>query len=161
MLQYIRPYLKTKWIVGIGILLLIVLYVAFGRGSSGSAQTLTVKRADFKREVAISGTVIAAKRVDLGFTQSGRVAHVYVDEGQTVQAGALLADIDNQDLAANVSQRQATLASQQAKLESLKQGTRPEEIALAQADVDSDTQALAQANQALLEAMRDAYSDSD
>jgi HlyD family secretion protein len=161
MISYIRPYLKRKWVITAIVIVAIVLYMIFSPGKSGKIQTMTVVRADFKQQVPISGTVVAAKRVDLGFTQSGRVAHVYVDEGRTVQAGTILADIDSQDLVANIAQRQATLASQQAKLESLKQGTRPEEIALAQADVDSDTQALAQANQALIEAMRDAYATSD
>jgi HlyD family secretion protein len=161
MFASIKPYLKRKWVIAGLVVLAIVLYMLFSPGKNSSVQTLAVTRSDFKQQVAISGTVVAAKRVDLGFTQSGRVAHVYADEGQSVQAGALLADIDNQDLAANIAQRQATLASQQAKLESLKQGTRPEEIALAQADVESDTQALAQANQALLEAMRDAYATAD
>jgi multidrug efflux pump subunit AcrA (membrane-fusion protein) len=161
MLASIKPYLKRKWIITGLVVLAVLLYFVFSPGKNSSIQTLKVTRTDFKQQVSISGTVIAAKRVDLGFTQSGRVAHVYVAAGQSVQAGALLADIDNQDLSASIAQRQATLASQQAKLESLKQGTRPEEIALAQADVESDTQALAQANQALLEAMRDAYATAD
>lgn len=131
------------------------------RPSTGGQQTLVVHPAPFSQQISVSGKVTAAQDVDLGFSQSGRVAHVYAKVGDSVHAGSLLAEIENGDLRAAVLQKQAVVASQQAKLDSLKAGTRPEDIAVAQSTVDGDISALAQADQAVVNTISDAYAKSD
>lgn len=122
---------------------------------------LVVHPKEFVQQVSVSGTVIAAQEAELGFTASGRVAHTYVRVGEAVRAGAVLAEIENGDVRAAVSERLASLASQEAKLASLKAGTRPEELALAHASVESASASLAQAHEAVIQAIRDAYTASD
>ncbi len=142
----------------------VVVAVAwYGLSGSGGTkeQLLTVQPGEFIRQVSVSGKVIAAEDVDLGFSQSGRISRVYVKVGDRVGAGATLAEIENGDLRAAVLQKEAALETQQAKLASLKSGTRPEEIAVAQSTVDSDTAALDQATHALLNAIQSAYNSSD
>lgn len=124
-------------------------------------QTLVVQPTDFAQRVSISGKVVPAKEVDLGFSQSGRISGVYASVGATVVAGKLLAETENGDLHAAVSQKEAVLAQQQAKLLSLQQGTRPESVAVSQASVESAQTSLAQTNQSLLNAISDAYRAAD
>jgi HlyD family secretion protein len=128
-------------------------YFFFGRGPDIGA-TLVVSRGDFREQVSISGTVIAAQDVSLGFAANGRIAGTYVRVGQHVWAGAILAEIENGDLAATLAQKRSALAEAEAKLDSLRAGTRPEEIAVAAA-------AVANAQAALVDAVQGAYTSSD
>lgn len=148
----------------IGIAAVVILgggYFLFFSGTDSTQETIVVTRGDFLQQVSVSGKVTASQNVELGFTQSGRVSHVYAKVGDFVSAGSVLSEIENGDLYAAVLQRQAALDAQQAKLDALKQGTRPEEIAIAESSVESARVSLSQANSALLDALRDAYTTSD
>ena len=126
----------------------------FFRGGAGTDEFLTLEYKPFIQQVSVSGKVVAAKDVDLGFSQSGRITGVYVSVGDRVAQGATLAVIENGDQRATLLQRQAALQNQQAKLAALKAGTRQEEIAVAQSSVERDTQAL-------IDALQDAYRAAD
>ncbi len=160
--QSFLALLKTKG--GIAVSAAVILggaaFIAFSdRGPQ--FETLTVKAEDFIQQVSVSGTVVPAQQVELGFTQSGRIARVSVKVGDRVAAGRVLAEIDSGDLYAQLLQREAALEAQKAKLLSLQQGTRPEEILVAEGNVERDAAALAQANAALADALRDAYIKAD
>src|SRR3989338_8594083 len=135
-------------------------FLLFGKDSSPE-EFLTVTKGDFVQEVSVSGKVVAVQDVDLGFAQGGRVARVYAKVGDVVAAGAALAELENGDLRAAVLQKEAALEAQQAKLTALKQGTRPEEIAVLESSVESAAAALGQADRALLEEIQDAYRSAD
>ncbi|MEI7720172.1 MAG: efflux RND transporter periplasmic adaptor subunit [bacterium] len=153
---------EKKTIVGIGALLCLVLVgVLFFKSGGGTDQTEVVQPGDFLQQVSVSGKVVAAQDVELGFSGGGRVSYVRARVGDTVAAGTVLAEIENGDARATVAQKQAVLASQQAKLESLQNGTRPESLAVAQTAVDGAASALAQANQGVVDAILDAYAKSD
>lgn len=139
---------------GLALLAIAAAWFFFFRGSSTTEELLVVSPGDFKQEVSVSGKVIAAQEVDLGFSQGGRVTRVYVSVGSRVGAGAALAEVENGELRAAVEQRQAALQNQQARLASLKAGTRPEEIAIAESTIARD-------ERALIDAIEDAYSESD
>src|SRR3989344_5127125 len=81
----------------------------FFRQSGPLPQLLVVHPVNFAQQISISGTVQAAEDVDLGFAQSGRVSGVYAKVGNTIRHGALLAQIDNGDVRANLAQKQAAL----------------------------------------------------
>ncbi len=133
----------------------------FASNANAEFQTLTIHPARFAEQVSISGTVIAAQDVDLGFAQSGRVSGVYASVGRHVAAGALLAQTDNGDLRAALAQRQAALKVQGAKLASLRAGTRPEETAVTEVSIESDKAALTQAKTAVVNAIQTVYTQSD
>lgn len=138
----------TSWRYALAALIVVVLggYFFFGKGSSTNA-TLVITPGDFVQQVSVSGTVIAAKDVDLGFAANGRIAGTYATVGQYVGAGAVLAEIENGDLVAALAQARANQASLQA-------GTRPEEVAVASAAVTN-------AVSALTDALQSAYTTSD
>ncbi|OGG79939.1 hypothetical protein A3A39_00965, partial [Candidatus Kaiserbacteria bacterium RIFCSPLOWO2_01_FULL_54_13] len=78
-----------------------------------------------------------------------------------VAASSALSELDNGDLRASVLQKEAAREAQQAKLSALRQGTRPEEIAVSESSVESASASLDQARRALLEEMHDVYRSAD
>lgn len=141
-------YALSHWRSLLVILAIILVggYLYANRGSN-LGPTLTVTPGDFPEQVNISGTVTAAQNVALGFAANGRIAGVYVQVGQHVEAGTVLAETENGDLAATVAQKQAALAS-------LLAGTRPEQIAVTESSVAS-------AAAALVNAVQNAYTTAD
>ena len=140
---------------------LFLAWFFFLRGGGVEPQIFTATSGEFVREVSVSGKVVAAKTVDLGFSQGGRIAGVYASVGSRVGQGAVLTNIENGDTRAAVEQKEAVLAKEQANLAALRAGTRPEEVAVAEAQVESDQTALVQVRQELGEKMRAAFTVSD
>lgn len=131
------------------------------RRGAGEGDAMIVRRGDFLQQVSVSGKVVPAQSVELAFSETGRVAAVRVAVGDRVARGAVLAAIENGDLAADILQKQANRDAAQARLDAARAGTRPEEIAVTESEVASTAAALAQANRALTDAVRGAYTQSD
>ena len=156
-------YLSAKTLF-LGAAALVVVaggVLLFGGVSKNTGETLTVERQDFIQEVSLSGKVIAARDVNLGFSQGGRVSRVYVKIGEAVSVGRVLAEIENGELRAAVLQKKAALEREKATLASLEAGTRGEEIAVAEAEVRSDETAFLQTKSAIIDEIKDAYTTSD
>jgi HlyD family secretion protein len=77
------------------------------------------------------------RQVQLAFNGNERIARMLVQEGDRVQPGQLLAELDPQRLQAQVDSRAAQLAAQQAVLARLETGNRPEDIRKAKADMEA------------------------
>lgn len=156
--------LRHKFLTGFAALALVAAAawpLLSGGGAPPAFETAPVVRGDVVRQVSVSGRVVPADEVALGFSQSGRIARVYAREGQRVSAGEVLAELDSADMRAALAQRQAALEVQRARLASLEAGVRPEEIAVAEGDVRASEASLAQANDALADVIRDAYIKAD
>lgn len=80
----------------------------------------------------VSGN-IEATEVDVGFKLSGRIVQIYVQEGDWVEKGKVIAQLEDEDLRQRVELARATLKASQARLEKLLAGSRPEEIKEAEA----------------------------
>src|SRR3989344_240423 len=131
----------------IGLVLLVLGgYFYFGRGNSSEA-TFVVTSGDFIQKVSVSGTVIAARDVDLGFAANGRIAGTNAKVGQREYAGTTPAQTEYDNPVAELAQAKADL-------DALLSGTRPEEIAVAESS-------FANAKSALADAIRSAYTASD
>ena len=86
------------------------------------------------QSVVASGRVISPQRVTVALQGSGRVLRVAVAEGQTVEAGQLLIELDNSDNRASLDQASAAVAQAQAKLRQRGELSQPQAIqTLAQA----------------------------
>ena len=84
--------------------------------------------------VVASGRVISPQRVNVALQGTGRVIRVAVVEGQTVQRGELLIELDNSDSRASLAQATANVAQAQARLRQLSELNQPQAAqALAQA----------------------------
>ncbi len=122
---------------------------------------LKIEPAEFVQEVSVTGKVVPAQKVDLGFEYGGRLSRVNATVGATVRKGQVLATLNNADYYANLQKSQAAYASEQAKLADIQKGNRPESIAIAKSDAEVAAQNLAQAKLALAEEIRDSYAAAD
>jgi ABC exporter DevB family membrane fusion protein len=66
---------------------------------------------------------------------SGRLDKVYINEGDSISAGQLIAEIENSESRAGVAAAQAQLELREAELDRLRNGARPEELADASASL--------------------------
>jgi len=73
------------------------------------------------------------RQVDLGFRAGGRIATMNLEEGDPVIAGAVMALLDKQPFEDDVRLAEAEVASRRATLTKFEAGSRPAEIAQAQA----------------------------
>ncbi|SIS70685.1 HlyD family efflux transporter periplasmic adaptor subunit [Insolitispirillum peregrinum] len=86
--------------------------------------------------LTLYGTV-DLRQASLSFNGSERIAEVLAEEGQTVLQGQVLARLSQSRLLPQLAQSKATVTAQQAALDRLKNGSRPEEIAQAQANLEA------------------------
>jgi HlyD family secretion protein len=77
------------------------------------------------------------RQVELAFNNSERIAAVLVQEGDRVKAGQILARLDVRRLKPQVEEAEAREAAQHQVVERLHNGSRPQEIAEARANVES------------------------
>lgn len=99
---------------------------------------------DDEGRIAASGTVEATE-ADLGFQVPGRVEEIAPQEGDAVAADAELARLDTDELVATRDAAAAQLSAAQARLSELQRGSRPQEVATAEAAVRSARQRAADA----------------
>jgi len=121
------------------------IYFYYGRTKTSPYETTAVQKGDISQIVSVTGRVTPANSVDLAFERSGRITSINVDVGNKITAGQILATQDNADLTAQMAQARAALANQQATLVQLQQGTRPEELQIAQTNVINAQKTLADA----------------
>jgi RND family efflux transporter MFP subunit len=75
-----------------------------------------VRQESFTLHRSFSGRVQARRQTELGFESDGRLARVWVDEGATVEAGQLLAELDTERLEAQRNELIAVRAEAEANL---------------------------------------------
>ena len=100
-------------------------------------QTATVRRGDLVISATGAGTVIPAADASLGFTNGGLLVELPVQVGSKVQAGDVLARVDDTDAASAVEQAQLSLDQAQLQVDQLKEAPTPAELASAQAALAS------------------------
>jgi HlyD family secretion protein len=95
--------------------------------------TVPVKAENLKISTSASGTILPVQTVNLSPKVSGRIAQLFVEQGDRVQKGQKIAQMENSEQQAEFDRAMANLKQAQANLAKAKNGTRPEEIAQAQA----------------------------
>ncbi len=121
------PAVQRRLLLGLALAGLAVAILAWpGRGVSASsgaagkagvsgALAQPVVRADLVDEISALGTLQPIRSVDVGTQISGQLRRLHVQLGQTVQAGALLAELDPTLLQARVEASRAGLRHLQAQ----------------------------------------------
>jgi putative peptide zinc metalloprotease protein len=109
-----------------------------------------------KMELIVSGpfTVLPLENADVRTRVSGLLEDIYVDEGDTVNTGQLIARLSDRDYRTELRKTEATIAEKRAKLRMLKVGARREEIDLARETVATARTRLDQAQKRHDEAKR-------
>ncbi|GAB4364575.1 MAG: efflux RND transporter periplasmic adaptor subunit [Elainellaceae cyanobacterium] len=101
-----------------------------------SGMTVAVESQPLQVRIDASGTVQPIQTVNLSPKTSGVLSELFVEQGDRVEQGQLIARMENADVEARLDQSQAGVAQAQARLDKLRAGNRPEEIAQAQARVE-------------------------
>jgi multidrug efflux pump subunit AcrA (membrane-fusion protein) len=159
---HMRKFLKKPIVIIIILIIAVILallYWRYGRQTESAYESVAVERRLVFQEVSVTGRVKPLSDANLAFERGGRIAKVNVKIGDTVTVGQVLIELDTRELVAdlnkaeaalrsayaNRAQYEAALETQQAKLEELKRGTRPEELAVSETKVLSARQTLADA----------------
>ncbi len=151
---------RNRIILAITTVLLIFMIVSATRTKVPEYETITAEKQNVVQKVSVTGKVKPAQALDLAFEQAGKVATVKVKVGDTVKSGDVLATLSSADILANrnrsgaaiassradVSQYQAALQNEQVRLDQLKNGTRSEELLVAELNVQKAQTALSDAN---------------
>ena len=152
---------ESHWqgrLITIGVLLVIGVaigvsaYAFFFRGSTQDArptEDITVGRATINANLIISGTAGAQLISDMTFRSAGRIGSVNVQVGDSVRRGDVLASLEADDLANNVTTAEANVASAQLRLTLLLEGATDAELSAAE---QSAVAAEATLNQAIRDA---------
>src|SRR4029077_14721094 len=115
--------------------ILIVLFILVIVAAGGLTWWFTQRAAE-SGELVLHGNV-DLRQVQLSFNNSERIAAVLVQEGDRVRKGQLVARLDTSRLEPQVAQAEAQTAAQLQVVTRLHNGSRPEEIAQARANVES------------------------
>lgn len=160
--SFFRRQVRKPWVIAVlAVVILIGFFILKGRGSSATSETVAVKRGTVSEEVSVTGKVKSAQSVALSFEQSGRVIKIARSVGDAVSAGDVIVEVDHAASYAELAQAQAALRVQQAKLNELEAGTRKEQSAISSAKASSTKTDLANAKQAYLTALENAYVAAD
>ena len=111
--------------------------------------TYTVTSGDVTEALDEPATVAAEDKAGLSFQEGGQIADVYVKEGDAVNTGDKLADLDSASLKAGLEQADAAVATAEASYQELVNGQTADQIGVAQAAVDTAETALANATSTL------------
>jgi multidrug resistance efflux pump len=125
--------MKRKKIVWLSLTVIVVAIAAWAFRPAPAAQPAPT--ATFTGELVAPALVEArGDRVELAFETSGRVAAVLVDEGARVQAGDVLARLDDRVARARVARAEAALAAAVARRDLAVRGPRSDERKAARAE---------------------------
>lgn len=139
-----------KWAI-FGLILLAIIATAYyflkPKPQAPSYITATVEKSSIENSVMATGKVEGLNQVDVGAQVSGEVTKLYVDVGDTVQKGDIIAQIDPVTMSNNLTTQQANLQQSMASLESSKANyvTKQKSLATAKAELKGKLATLAQA----------------
>lgn len=112
---------KAGIVLAVIVVLGIIAYGLFKSNQSSESEVAT-----FQGQMQMQQTNIAAK-------VPGRIAKIFVTEGDFVQAGEQLIEMDSPEINAKVNQARAAKRAAQSQLDKAESGARPQEIAQARA----------------------------
>ncbi|GAC1656201.1 MAG: efflux RND transporter periplasmic adaptor subunit [Acidobacteriaceae bacterium] len=123
-----------------------------------TAQLVKVAAHDLEQHVSADAVLYARDQAAIIPKITAPVAKFYVQRGQRVKAGQLLAVLDNRDLAAAVTESRGTLDQAQAGFENAMQATIPEDVRKAQLEV-AQTQSNLSAQDAILSSRKTLFAE--
>ncbi len=137
-----RKLRSNKWFLGslilipiLGILTYRQMVIVPQQQAKSKIQTAPVERSNLSITISANGTVQPERSVNVSPKTAGILKQLLVKEGDVVQAGQILAYMDDSNLQGQLQQSQGNLAAAVANLEKLQNGNRTEEIATAQAQL--------------------------
>jgi multidrug efflux pump subunit AcrA (membrane-fusion protein) len=118
-----REHRRAAWpVFALGILVIAAVVVAFlvvgpaSPSAGAQSRVVTVSQGVVQSTVSGSGNLEPAVQLDLGFKTSGVVEHIYVNAGQHVTPGQLIAELNPKSAEVSLEQAKATAQSASAAL---------------------------------------------
>ncbi|HEY3124216.1 MAG TPA: efflux RND transporter periplasmic adaptor subunit [Thermoanaerobaculia bacterium] len=140
---------RTKIILGV-VGLLVVLFVAMGfirRKDKDVARVTTAKveKIDLVSKVTANGKIQARRKVDLSALVMGQIVNLAVKEGDKVNRGQLLLQIDRAQLAAQTAGRESALAAMRSDLQASRSNSEQARLDYERARRNFDAKILSEA----------------
>lgn len=135
-----RPKL---WLIALGLVGLItagtIAFVLSRRGPNYDLEALTVPvvLTELTVRITASGSVEPIRTVNLSPKSAGILQELYVEQGDRVTQGQLIARMDNEQLDAQIAQNRASIAEAQAQLDDALEGSSATDIGQARAAVEA------------------------
>ena len=154
-----------KYIIIISTIIILIgllIWVFIFKGADESLYEFVVaERQNIIKEVSVTGKVTPSRDADLAFDITGRVTSVYFDIGNFVLNNSILVMLENADIYAKLAQAKASIAEENAKLDSLLIGTREEEIIVQNAKVNNKRVLFEEAKSNIINVLNDTFTKSD
>ncbi|MDX2152620.1 MAG: efflux RND transporter periplasmic adaptor subunit [Bryobacteraceae bacterium] len=135
----------VRWIVG-GVIILVLLgagNLVYSRMNAATeVDVLRVSRASSGAAAAgpivlnATGYIVAAHKIQVASKVLGKVAWIGVDKGDPVKEGQVIVRLEDDEYRAQLQQARGQLINLEARLQELLNGSRPEEIEVARANVN-------------------------
>lgn len=134
----------TRWIVA-GVLLFVLLGAGrFAYQKLNAATPVEVQRVKAIGSASVTpgivlnatGYIVAAHKIEVAAKVIGKVLWIGVDKGNHVKEGQVMVRLEDDEYRAQLQQARGQLANLQANLERLQNGSRPEEVAQALANLN-------------------------
>lgn len=110
---------KKFWIIGGTLVLVLALVIVLVAAKSGGSKIepskiAKVEKGDLAKSVVATGKIEPITKVEIKSKASGIVKKLYVEAGDHVKAGQILAELDREEIEANVRGSEAQLLSAEA-----------------------------------------------
>ncbi len=135
----------VRWIL-IGISILVLLgagsFIFAKLNAATEVETVRVRAASLSSGgegsviLNATGYIVAAHKIEVASKVVGRVAWIGVEKGNHVKQGQVLVRLEDDEYRAHLLEAQGQLNNLKARLAQLENGSRPQEIAKANADVE-------------------------
>lgn len=142
-----KAFYKRKWFKYglIAAVIAAIGYFTFFQGEEEKYVLAQAIKGDIIQTVSVTGSLKADPSLDLHFQKTGTIEEIFVEEGEKISKGDLLASLENETLSLEVARMQANLDYSVAQYNQTQAGAKAEEILIAEANLLSAQAALAAA----------------
>lgn len=151
---------RTRFQIIMMILAVLIAGFAVIRISVGSQivyEFVSAERLKIIQEVSITGHVRPIRSVELAFDKAGKVSRIFADVGDHIESGSIVVSLDAAELSADLDQAEANVKIAEANLAAAIRGSRPEEIVLEEAKLQSAETNFEEARKALIDSLDSSY----
>ena len=152
---------RTYPLIILFLVLVLAVYLYASSQKKPAVRYFNVVRGAIISEIGVTGTIKPPHSLDLKFQTAGRIRKIYARVGDQVSEGTTLAVLDNSDVAAELAQAGASVAAEQATLDQLRVGTKPEDIEVERSRLAKAEQDLANYYSSVSNLLYDAYAKAN
>ncbi len=134
-------FLQQRWwlllVAALSIGAAIWFFLPKPKAAEDGSKLVAVTRKTLKTTITAAGAIRPVKTVNISPKTSGRLARLFVEQGDRVVKAQVLAEMDRSDLEGRLQEVEGTMAQAKARLDRLREGTRTEQVGQAQARLES------------------------